>query len=355
MKTQFTHFYRRSSYFACLLFISLLLFNCSKDDDNPTPEVPEFEEEFEDGEDLPELEDEDPEIVEPETGGVDNSAATQAVVDDLGGDDGEVSEETEASLNAVGSLSDSYSEEVNQTAESLDEDSVEEILNTEDLEGALGDLEQSLNDLPEEVAALMPQINYTADFNRAVAAALQKSSLNISDSYPMSQAVNGPCADAARDGYDARIETLTSQRDAQLATINSNYTRRVEEAGPRYETRLEKLNEDRSAYRADLKATAVSLITAANQFAANDRAVMAKQIRTLALIFTVKSQSSLKEWFNAANTVLSEKRAEEEATALSLQEEKTEIAETNFNTSKAAADALLNSRLNRCHNQGSGN
>ena len=167
MRTKFTSFYSRAGILACLLLFSLVLTNCSKDDE---PKTYEFDE-FKDLDELPALEDADPEFTDPDAGSVEASAETEAVIADL--QDGSVTADTQSKLDATKSFADGLSTSVSDEVQALDTTRVEEILDADSLDGSLADLESSLDDLPAEVAALLPSINFSADYD-AMALAINR-------------------------------------------------------------------------------------------------------------------------------------------------------------------------------------
>src|SRR5690606_19509819 len=137
---------RTTTFYFCMLFISLLFVNCSNDDDAAPPTF-SFEEEFDDIDDLPEVTDEDPATPDPDAGKVADSEETLALVADImgAGTEAEVAAETKASLTAVNNFTLTQPAAVAEAAETLDEEAVDAILDlTEDLEGPLADLETAL-------------------------------------------------------------------------------------------------------------------------------------------------------------------------------------------------------------------
>lgn len=347
MRTKVTSFYSRAGILACLLLFSLVLTNCSKDDE---PKTYEFDE-FKDLDELPALEDADPEFTDPDAGSVEVSAETQAVIADLQDGSGDVTADTQSKLDATKSFADGLSTSVSAEVQALDTTRVEEILNADSLSGSLADLENSLDSLPAEVAALLPSINFSADYD-AVAMAITRGPVDVSKDGIMSQGLSGPCYDAARAAYDAAMEEPIATRDEQLATVDANYNRRTGEADSRYDSRIGALDDQYAAYKSETKETALALLALADQVADDS---LAKEIRTLALIYAVKGHEALTDWYTAASDLIATYRDNEKASLQQIKDERQATVNTNFDALKAQAQEALNQAYSKCHNQGSGN
>lgn len=349
MKTNFTSFPLNTIKFFALAIFALLLVNCSNDD---APVVYDFEEDFADLDELPEVEDEDPIITEPDAGKVNNSAETQAIVSDL--NSGNVSAETQTKLNSVDSF---VPAELEDEAQNLDENGVEAILNTTAFTGDIAALKTALENAPAEIVALLPSIEFSADFQgRERVSERLKSGIvvDFSNKEFFAQSQNaGTCRENANKAYNDAMAAPIAKRDSQLATIAANYTRRLGEAEARHVARQAALDAARADFREDLKQTAVDLITAANDLTATD-ADLAGQIKELALIFTVSASSDLNEWYSAASNLILVIKGEEKAVVVLREETKTAEVLAAFTAIKNTADSKLTSALNKCHNQGSG-
>ena len=90
---------KKTAFYAGVFVLGLSLTNCSNDDDN-TPEEFEFEEQFEDIGEMPDLNIEEITLEEVDLGGVEQSEATANVLSDLEAG-GELSADTQANLNTA--------------------------------------------------------------------------------------------------------------------------------------------------------------------------------------------------------------------------------------------------------------
>ena len=360
MNKHFTFLTRRGIFFCGVLSLSLLLTNCSNDDDqvDPDPDY-EFGEDFDEVEDLPEVSDEDPEFEEPETGSVESSEDTDALVGDLNDDDGEVSEESQAKLNAVSTFNESLPATTEEAANNLDDEQIESILDSEELDADLESLETALDDVPEEVASLLPVLNFDFDTEddqaqaEFTSEALNKLLFGKDDI--VAQSVNGDCIAAAEEEYDDLIADLQSQRDTQLGTIENNYERRLAEAGTRYEDRLTTLNERRDAIREVIRTVSSQLLAAAVVAEDNGNTSLSQQLRLLSLFYVVDGRSKLRTWYTAASERISNTYENEQTRIEEIKDTKEAEVMLSYEEAEAEARTIYNEVTASCHNQGSGN
>ncbi|GHA46171.1 hypothetical protein GCM10007103_29080 [Salinimicrobium marinum] len=358
MKTTFIQPVRRALFLSTLVAGSFLLSNCSSDDDAPEPEptAPDFEEVA----DLPPVEDEDPQITEPETGSIEASEETENIVTDVlnAGDTGSISDATKESLREVGEFSQQLPASVQEKAANLDEAAIDAILNQdEELDADLAAVRDQLEDLPEEISKLLPEINFTADLE-ALKAMGTKTSGNKTNDFgdldPVSQ-VTGSCGELTRAAYDDKIADLTAQMETNLSTIEANYTRRLGEADARYDDRLETQEEHYATNKSDIKATLTDILAAAEKATSIGETALATQLKQLTLLYALDARAALEEWNVLVLELLDNRMEAEKATALEIKETKEDQVAADFETSKDQADEILNEGLANCHNQGSGN
>ncbi len=339
----------RGLCFALFLSMTFTLTNCSNDDDNP-PEEYEFSEDFEDIGELPELDDPDPEISEPDLGGVKASAATESVITNLE-EGGDLSAETQASLDAIDAFLTDFSAEVQAEASNLTAERIEEIINAASLDEDLASL---TNDIPDNVAALLPTINYSDDFNRSfLANALAKSGIDLSDKIMMQDVGTGPCFDAAKEAYDDAMEEPIAKRDAQLATIETNYQTRLTAVNTRYDSRQANVDEALGTYKTNAMETAKSILAVANSLE-DSEADLSNTLKKYALIYAVNAYKSVEEWYNAASELLIDVKADETAYIESIRNDKEAMVMNAFKTVEDKAKAALKTAYSQCHNQGTG-
>ena len=352
MKTNFLRSAGRPGLYVSLALAGLFFVNCSKDDD--TPPTYDFEDQFEDLEEMPGVSDEDPEITEPDTGKIEESAKTTAVIADLGDGSGDLSAETQASLNAVEDFGASLSAEVQAEANSLDAARVDEILNMTDIDGDLATLEASLDNAPAAVLELLPTVDFGADLGTSSVfiTELLKSGLGAKELATTMQQ-SGPCYTAAQNAYDEAMAPAIAKRQENLGIIDANYQRRLGEAETRAADRLTAVDAARDSYAEYIKNGTTDLLALAGSIEDTD-ADLAEILRTYALIFVVQGSSSLTTWYASATQKIADKEVAEKQTAENLKIQKTADVEVKFAEIKATADAKLQAAYTNCHNQGSG-
>lgn len=358
MTNKTSQFLRRTTFYICLLFTSLLLVNCSNDDDTPPPTY-EFGEEFEAIDDLPPVDDEELATPDPDAGKVADSEETLAIVADVMGasTEAEVAAETTASLNIINGFTADQPAAVAEVAESLDEAAVDAILDeSTELDATLTDLETALGDVSAEIEALLPAIQLSSDFEGMMISASTKGGIvvDFNNADIFSQAQTGPCYDAARDAFDAIIADLTTQRDANLAVVEANYTRRLAEADARLATRITEQASRLEANKEAVKTTTLSLLQAADN-AEGFSTEIASQLRQLALYYAVYARTALAEWNTAVLEMLEDRKEEEKAAAEERRDDRVTDVNTSFENARTQALATLSTINNNCHNQGSGN
>ena len=348
MKTNFTSFPQKNLRLLAIALFSLLLVNCSKNDDDDAPESFEFEE-FENLSELPDIEDADPEFTDPDLGAVNESEAIKAMIADFQNASGELSETTKSNLTAVGNFSDGLTTNVDALVAELDAAKIEELLSATELTGDYAALAAELNDLPASVAGLFPSITLSDDYKLAQ----NKAGVVINDLLAdlQAQSGTGPCFDAAKAAYDKALEAPIAKRDIQVATFTTNYSLRLTAVDTRYNDRIDFLSNLRSSYFEQIGLNANAIL----DYAALADEDLQAQLRTFALFYVVKSYTVVNTFEEDATNLIEDRKAEETQTVETIKDDKTALAESNFAAVKAEADALLTAAYNKCHNQGSGN
>ena len=364
MKTTITRFSRRGFFFGSMLLLSFLLWNCDSQDLEFIDPYEFVNDDFDNIPDLSEVEDEDPVIVEPEVGSVEQSAETQSLVNDIlnAGSTGEISQETQEKLEDVQTFTQQLSTAVNEKAQNLTSTEVANILDpSQELDADLEEVRASLANAPAEIKALMPKIQLTVDFDDLPGTPAQASSQAQSTINPglpfevFMQNVTGPCADAAYDAYDEKVLVLTEQRDANFFIIESNYARRLDEADDRLITRQNSQAERLQTIRTEMVEATGDILAAADQAESLGETATATQLRQLALLYAVDARSALNEWNTLVLELLDVRLVQEKAQALEIRETKTAQVTAEYEAAVAQADAVLQNSLSNCHNQGSGN
>lgn len=349
MKSTFTKSLKRPALYASIAFAGLLLTNCSNDDDN-TPEEFEFEEQFENIGDMPELNIEEITLEEADLGGVEQSAATAAVLSDLEAG-GELSAETQANLNTADNFAATLPAGVQDEAANLTDARIDEILAMSSLDGDLAAAATALENAPADVLALLPTINFSADFDTA--AAQSRTGIDLDSKNEFSEAFQqGPCYDAANDAFDAALEEPSATLAEQLEEITNYENDKVSNANTLKESAETNISDATATYLAEIATASKALLAYAQ---ATDDDARAAALRNYAVLYLIKGKSDVSTWNAAANNLVAQRLTENLAriTAQILSLENT--ANGNFEQIRNRALTVLNAALNTCHNQGGGN
>ena len=360
MKTNFNNSWRKSLFFAFLILTSITLYNCSNDDDNPAPGPTgeEVDKEFSEGvEELPELEDEDLEVTEPDveaevstpeattTAAADFKAATST--DDL-------SAESKAIFNSLQTTRTNVPESAKTTATGLTEEQIAMMLDIDqDLPANVeADVDAIVAAIPADIMALLPKITF--DFGTSAAASVSgKEGVQVLNAGveldPVAQAVDAPCEDLYRDAYDEIIATRQQTRDDQLATILANFNRRMEAAGTRLTTRIAEIDGDADAFAAEVEIVADEFLAAAEGLG-----VAEEELKLMAFLVALEGRKQIMTWYEAAETVINAAKTTEEAAIQARKDDKEASVNASYQEAKSDADAILSAGLANCHNQGSG-
>lgn len=362
MKTTIIRFsLRRGMLFCCLALGSLLLTNCSTKDLEYIDPYKFVHDEFDKIPNLPVIQDEDYAITEPETGSVENSAETISIVNDVlnAGSTGSISEATRTKLQNVENFSAGLPASFTETAQSLTMADVGNILDLDqELPADLQAVRAALDNMPAEIAALLPRLNLTPDLQEIInssAAEATTGTFKPGNFDFQAQNVTGPCADAAYDAYDVVMADLTAQLEANMFIIESNYSRRMDEAELRYAERVQLQAERYEATKADISNLLEDILTAADEAESIGESQLATQLRQLTLLYAIDARATLEEWDSLVQELLVVRMAQEEALAQERRDVLTAQAEADFAAVEDQAQDVLNDALNDCHNQGSGN
>lgn len=340
---------KKTAFYAGVFVLGLSLTNCSNDDDN-TPEEFEFDEQFEDIGEMPELNIDEITLEDVDLGGVEQSAATAAVLSDLEAG-GELSAETQANLNTADNFAATLPAGVQDEAANLTDARIDEILAMSSLDGDLAAAATALENAPADVLALLPTINFSADFDTA--AAQTRNGIDLDSKNEFSEAFQeGPCYDAANDAFDAALEEPSATLAEQLEKITNYENDKVSNANTMKESAETNISEATATYLAEIATASKALLAYAE---ATDDDELAAALRNYAVLYVIKGKSDVAQWNSAATALVAQRLTENLAriTAQILSLENT--ANGNFEQIRTRALTVLNAALNTCHNQGGGN
>ncbi len=353
---------RRGLTGLCFLLVVLFLSNCSNKDEETLDPYQFQEEEFEAVPDLPDVEDPDPVIIEPELGEVVTSPSTTSVLDDLinAGSEGDINAGTKGSLDDILDYSNGFSAEIRESAKTLDEATIDAILDpSKPLTGIYKELQDHLASAPGSIIALLPKVNYSEDYS-FLDKDIQLPSAELNKEFPSESTVKrdyaaefGPCQGAAIKAYDKKVENLMKQRDEAVAKAQKNYERRVEDAEDRYDSRMAKLDKERKERIATLKITVLALNGVADQIGKFSPELGAV-LKYFTIIYAVYGRQQIDLWYERSEAMLKVALLQEKLDAIEARDECIYEIQMEFEKCVFAADKVLKKALAACHNQGSG-
>ncbi|MFC6859769.1 hypothetical protein [Zunongwangia atlantica] len=315
----------------------------------------EVENEFEEGVDeIPDLDDEDPEVAEPDFAAEsDVPEATTAAAADFSSAEtvDDLSSESSEILTSLESAVDDVPANALSISASLTEDDIEAMLDLDqDLPDGV-DADAIVASLPDDIIALLPQINY--DFSSSASSTVIPNGINVLNSGvdldPVAQAVDAPCEDVYNDAYDDVIADLQATRDEQLATVFANFERRSAAAEDRFNSRTETLNNSADEFAAEIEAIAEEFLLAAEGLDFAE-----EELRLMAFLVALEGRIELQSWYDAASTVISNARTTEETTIEERRDDRESTVNSNYQNSADQAREILVAGIAACHNQGSG-
>jgi hypothetical protein len=345
MKTN--SFFKKGLKMVFFIALSVAVTNCSKDDD--TPPVFDFEEDFKDLPEMEEVEVEEPAVVEPDLGGVEESEATKNVLADLQ-DGGDTSAETQQNIQAVNDFTATLSDEVKQEAAALDAAKVTEILNSDNLSGNAAEAAQALENAPDEVKALMPTINFSIDFNTSQVA-VNDGIVAFNKAAESTKQQASTCQEKAEEAFDKAMAPAIQKRADEEAKVSDWEANAIANVEIREQNRSANLAAGLETYKESVTQTVNDLLAFADSLP-DDQADLEETVRNLAYLYTVDASAKINEWFTKATVVVDEfKTMESTAIGLAAAEAYAKI-EANFNVVLTAAQKTLDEALEKCHDQG---
>lgn len=378
MKFVTLNFSKKRGLLVALVLLAGLSWKCSTSE---LDFIDPFEFVTEGFDDIPEVEvveDPEPEIAEVETGSVGNLQVSGEIVTvvlavvessgtlELASETEEIVENVETVTDAIltTALETDDDEQLNEVLENFDDEEVEALL---DEETVLDEAQSSFAVAVEQsteletVTAVLPQIELSDDFLILDEEFPEDLDLDLELSVKETGStlrlltLVGPCAESANDAYAAAVATLEEQRDANLASIEGNYQRRITEAETRFSQRTEGLNQQFDAVIASVRQNVRAILSAASRSAELGSVRRARQLRSYALLYSYYTRVRVFAWVSNAREVIRRVRIREIASAQQIRDERLAEVATNYNRSLAVANTSLQEALNSCHNQGAGN
>ncbi|MGA9588585.1 MAG: hypothetical protein WBV11_02010 [Salegentibacter sp.] len=346
---------RRAGVFYVLLLFPLIMVNCSKEDTNLS-EDHAFQKDFEEAGDLPELEMNIQEFSDPDLGGVEFSTDISEMISQLQA--GQLTASGKANLKAIQDFMTSLPTPDLDLANGLDTQSLEAIMNADDLSSDLSNLKRKMEAAPAQILDMLPRVKYSQDYEAYAASTKAPGFSPVKGLAPgetTATYLNGDCYELAKSAYGEKMKELQNQRDAQLQSISQTYDGWLVDCNNRYNHRVSTYNKKKEDIRLEIQQTASQLIAAANNAEASGDPNVAKQIRCLALFFTIYGKFSYNQWCISAPQLLITIKNAEIIIIKAIKEALINKCHYNFNFCKKKCDDILDHCYRSCHNQGSGN
>jgi hypothetical protein len=313
--------------------------------------------------DLPTVTDPDPVIEEPVAGEIVESEEVQNIAAELGAAESEADVEAstvtilEKIAEFVLEQPEETSEDVIELADALTAEQIAEIFDASTeldpefialAEEANGDLD--LGELfpdfvlpPLDLDDIDGRKDYSVPFDK-----------NLFIENLRTATLVGPCAEAARDSYDAAISRLVTIRDGQLTTAQSTFQTRFLAAQARFEERnLAAILDLQTRLSASIDVV-TELLAVSNSLAGVNTS-WARWYRWYAWIYMVRTRDTIDRLFKSVLEANLTAYDNDIANAEQRRDIVTTEIQSNFDTAVAIADSILTDELDKCHNQGAGN
>lgn len=362
----FTNFKQFSiETFMIFMFVPLLFFACSSQDLEFIQPYQFINKDFESIAELPPLEEEEPVIQEPERSEVTNSNAIEPILPNLSSatsedDIDETAKEFLANVSDfVVDLDDDTEELLTGEARNLNSTAVDQLLG-EGVELNNGILQIAILAAESSPVSslfpslVLPQLPDLLINPSGRLTGEDEFGFDLDFEFVRVSTLVGSCAVAANQAYDEALGQLNNQRAIRIETANQNLNRRVAEA----EARL--LSRDQAAldeYRASLTTLRENInnnIDAANNLQTFSPE-LADNLRYYTLLYSYYYKYIIDLNYDFYLEYHERLRDNEVAIAGILLQQSLKNINNDYNMAKSNLDNVLQTSLNNCHNQGSGN
>nr|MBI1230573.1 hypothetical protein [Cytophagales bacterium] len=313
--------------------------------------------------DLPAVADPDPVIEEPVAGEILESEEVQNIEEELGAAESEADVEA-STVTILEKIAEFVLEQPEETSDEVIE--LADVL-TEEQIAAIFDAETELD---PEFIVLAEEANEDLDigelFPDIILPPLDEENVDGRKDYSMPFDKNliienlrtatlvGPCADAARDSYDAAISRLVTIRDGQLATAQATFQTRFLAAQQRFEARnLQAILDYQNRLQASI--VFVNRLLVVSTRLARFNVSWARWYRWYAWIYMIRTRDTIDRLYRFALQASQVAYDRDIANAEQQRDSVRTTIQANFANAVANADSILSAALNTCHNQGAGN
>ena len=351
-----------------LTMVGLVFMHCTTQDIDTLPPY-QSENDFDEVDDLPDLNDPDPDGVDVEIGDMDNSKIIDAILEAISkaGSEEELAGLLATLFERMGNVPDA--------SEPLDPE-IQAFLNGLNAELAAKIIkgEVEVSDKLKEFAAkagagnsfseLLPQavfpklngetLRTMSDLNRNKSARLGENASNEAVASVNLRVTHWgeTCEQAAQTAFDIRVGELDLQKEDQFNTIDLNYDRRLSEIEATYEFRL---TQQQQNYNFQIDYLILNVTSVFQAISVINNPQLKNNLMLFAAVYTIQAAQLVQSWNDVSVGAIEDAYERE----LEIIEDHREamIANVELAYSKAIAFAqeVLEKALDKCHNQGSGN
>lgn len=352
-----------------LLLIGLFFVHCTTQDIDTLPPY-QADNDFDEVDDLPDLEDPDPDGVDVEIGDIDNSKIIDAILEAIRNAEGEeelagllskLFERMGTNPDASGPLD----PEIQAFLSGLNAELAAKIIKGEvevsdklkDFAAKSGSGSSFSELLPQ---AIFPKLNgetlrTVADLDGIKAARRSKaqSSENVVDSATLRVNHWGEtCEEAAQNAFEIRVGELDLQKEDQLNTVELNYQRRLSEIEVAYEFRL---TQQQQIYDFQIDYLILNVSSVLQAISVINNPQLKNSLLLFAAVYTIQAAQLVQNWNNVSLAAIDEAKEKELEIIEDHRDAMISNVETAYNKAVAFAEEVLEKALEKCHNQGAGN
>lgn len=352
-----------------LILLGLLFMRCSTQDVDTLPPY-EAENDFNEVDDLPDLEDPDPDGVDVEIGDIENSAIIDAILGAIAkaGSEEELAEllgKLFATMGTVDGLPDNLDPEVLAFLQALDVGTASRILKGEmEVSPKMKELAATVGG-GSSFAALLPQIKFPK-INGKTLKTLSEINLERGinnrrqgkdDVLPLNfehlrtAHWGQTCEEAAQTAFDIRIGELELQKEDQLNTLELNYQRRLSEIEVAYELRL---TLQRQAYNFQIDYLILNVTTVLQAISVINNPQLKTNLLLFTAVYIIRAALLVQNWNDVSVAAIEEAYEKELEIIEDHRDAMIANVEAAFDKAVMFAEDILAKALARCHNQGAG-
>jgi len=351
-----------------LLMIGLFFVHCTTQDIDTLPPH-QADNDFDEVDDLPDLDDPDPDGVDVEIGDIDNSEIIDTILESIqnAGSEEELAGLLSKLFEKMGNVPDAsgpLDPEIQAFLDGLNAEIAAKIIKGElevsdklkDFAAKAGSQSSFAELLPQ---AVFPKLNGVtlrtlSDLNHSEAKQRLKDTTvkqTVTAANQRTAHWGESCEEAAQNAFAIRVGELDLQKEDQLNTIELNYQRRLSEVEVTYEFRL---NQQQQMYDFQIDYLILNVSSVLQAISAINNPELKNNLLLFAAVYTIQAAQLVQEWNNVSVGTIEEAYEKELDIIENHRDAMIENVETAYNKAVAYAEEVLEKALEKCHNQGSG-